>query len=457
MKAMEKKFKKLEKQITKEPRPEGAVAAVEPSLEFAFNAIHRPNQHKTELNRVNPVGLLVETILQCFSLLFSMMSTLFTGGSKILNSFQSSSSPSRARNSLKKHNRRQKAIKTHYLQRKSYFHGRHLPSPSNNGTKYGTSKPDSKYPVQSDASNGTKITKTATQQAKISSPCKGDAFRGHSLNEEIPHYAFSAKEHPRTPSTYTWSYVLLLFVTHLLLDVFFKDMHCVCKTLLTVFILLSSQTIYRWQTMKDYAFTATFSTTKMLTILDSGSTSHLFSSPSDFIPSSLSKEVTEIQVAGGKSIFSTHRGTIRLVSTTPNGSVKKILLRNALLVPELTHNLVSLRRLDDANCTTTINDGQMVIHAYDNEIIMYAPLNTGLYCPQVVVENLPPSSDDSDMPDVYKYKHNVQNVVFNPLSFPFLNVSVPKNILKISKPESCNHDQDSDLPNLCDSDDEDRQ
>ena len=143
-----------------------------------------------------------------------------------------------------------------------------------------------------------------------------------------------------------------MFFINFIIQCVWPESYALSKTLLSCAVLSGGVTLifslvhFFWATNEDaIAMVATNagegSKSFLTTIVDSGATSHLFASQYSFIQSSLKPHVSEIQVAGGKVIKSTHKGDVKLVTTLRNGEKRTILLKDALLVPSLTHNLVS--------------------------------------------------------------------------------------------------------------------
>ena len=74
---------------------------------------------------------------------------------------------------------------------------------------------------------------------------------------------------------------------------------------------------------------------------------------------------------GGKAIKSTHKGAVKLITTLLNGEKRTLLLKDALLVPSLTHNLVSLRRMDNAAYTAQLGNGKIEIVSPNYMLVVF--------------------------------------------------------------------------------------
>ena len=185
--------------------------------------------------------------------------------------------------------------------------------------------------------------------------------------------------------------VVFMFFINFIIQCVWPESYALSKTLLSCAALSGGVTLifslvhFFWATNEDaIAMVATNadegSKTLLTTIVDSGATSHLFASQYSFIQSSLKPQVSEIQVAGGKAIKSTHKGDVKLITTLRNGEKRTLLLKDALLVPSLTHNLVSLRRMDNAAYTAQIGNGRRIeIVSPNYMLVAVAHLVEGLY------------------------------------------------------------------------------
>lgn len=112
---------------------------------------------------------------------------------------------------------------------------------------------------------------------------------------------------------------------------------------------------------------------------DTGATSHLFGSLDNFIPSSIRRTSTAIRVAGGDCIYATHIGDRKLTVVLPNGQKVVRILKDCLYVPNVPHNLISIRKFDEAGFKTVISNGTMTVIDNNNTIFMQGKLQNGLY------------------------------------------------------------------------------
>ena len=114
-------------------------------------------------------------------------------------------------------------------------------------------------------------------------------------------------------------------------------------------------------------------------ILDSGASRHIFSSKDAFQPGSLRPCIVNIYTADTKNHqTSTHVGTAVLSISDDHGS-RLIKLFNALLVPDLPMNLVSLSCLDDRGCTANFKDGKIRIDLDDQHFVTAIKTGDHLY------------------------------------------------------------------------------
>ena len=93
-------------------------------------------------------------------------------------------------------------------------------------------------------------------------------------------------------------------------------------------------------------------------LVDSGATVHMTWDRGSFL--TFQEDRDSILVANGDSIAVLGRGRIQLQSTTPGGTVSKLLVPDVLYVPELTINLLSLPVLDRRGISAHAANGQMV-------------------------------------------------------------------------------------------------
>ena len=110
------------------------------------------------------------------------------------------------------------------------------------------------------------------------------------------------------------------------------------------------------------------------TILDSGATSHVFSSLAFFDVNTLRPSSVKIYLAEqGRYVRATHRGDalVRVYHSSGSGILR---LRNALLVPHIPLNLVSLSCLDTLGCRSVSERGQIRVKRH-NALMLIAYLS----------------------------------------------------------------------------------
>lgn len=94
-------------------------------------------------------------------------------------------------------------------------------------------------------------------------------------------------------------------------------------------------------------------------IIDSGTSSHIHSIPSDFVTSNPNAS-GDIRGFGGGRRRIIARGEAHLHATHPKGGTIHLRLKNTCLVPDSTSTLISVSRLDDSGCYTVFGDGKCV-------------------------------------------------------------------------------------------------
>ena len=108
-------------------------------------------------------------------------------------------------------------------------------------------------------------------------------------------------------------------------------------------------------------------------VADSGASSHMFKDLKFFRPETLVPCNTVVKAANGHKLIAKYRGTVFL--PTADG----LALHDALYVPGLTVNLLSVRRLDETGHTTTTAGGVMTIKNAVGSTVCTAALRDGLY------------------------------------------------------------------------------
>jgi len=116
-----------------------------------------------------------------------------------------------------------------------------------------------------------------------------------------------------------------------------------------------------------------FSTSSKGTILDSGATSHLFSSQAFFDVKTLRPSSVKIHLAEhDRYVQATHTGDVLLRVSDSCGS-RILRLHNCLLVSELPFNLISLSSLDRLGCRSVSEHGQIQVEL-DGSLMLIAHL-----------------------------------------------------------------------------------
>ena len=126
--------------------------------------------------------------------------------------------------------------------------------------------------------------------------------------------------------------------------------------------------------------------------LDSGCSSDMFRTNAGF--TQLVKCNIPIKVAGGKVIWATHRGVCKRTVLLTSGETSVVTFNNALVVPVLEYDLVSIRRFDEQGMETVTGSGRMVVYSGDKEVL-FAILVNGMYrlqAPAVVKESALPAA-----------------------------------------------------------------
>ena len=140
-----------------------------------------------------------------------------------------------------------------------------------------------------------------------------------------------------------------------------------------------------------------------ISALDSGATSHYFDSLDKFVPSTIKKCHVPITIAGGKKIFATHKGTIKLPVQLPNGMIVVRHLRDSFYVPGLEHNLISLRRLDELGHRMVSENGTMKVFTGSGKVFLHGSIVNGLYrlsTPAVPPQIASLADNTGSLPDV---------------------------------------------------------
>ena len=105
------------------------------------------------------------------------------------------------------------------------------------------------------------------------------------------------------------------------------------------------------------------------TILDSGATSHLFSSTKAFDPKTLKPSDVKIHLAEqDRFIKATHVGTA-VIQVCDSSGTRVLRLKNALLVPGIPLDLISLSRLDEVGCKAVSEKGKIRVERHGTHLL----------------------------------------------------------------------------------------
>ena len=339
LKAAERKIKYLNKKLSANKEEKAQLANDTNSSEYAFSAV-------SEAPAVAVCQCSVVTkVLQCLLLLITFFSSAVEIGSHLL-------SLSATLVADKINSRNSKSFKPTKSSRSSR-------------RKWYSSSRNSKSSSRMCGGRSSKFHKSKFNESKSSKKTKTAIFEQDS-NNNLKDYAFlSVLPPPPDKSELCVLYIVFMFAVNLLIQWVMPETYAFTETLVNCAVLSGGATLL--YSLVTFCCCANEDATAMVatkvagegshltTIVDSGATSHLFACKENFIQSTLKTQVTEIQVAGGRVIKSTHKGDVKLTTTLLNGERRTILLKDALLVPSLTHNLVSLRRMDNAAYTAQIN------------------------------------------------------------------------------------------------------
>jgi hypothetical protein len=114
------------------------------------------------------------------------------------------------------------------------------------------------------------------------------------------------------------------------------------------------------------------------TVGDTGATAHMFDQHANWVESTLRPYKAVVTAAGGTELNAVKRGTVRLVVQGEEGKRQVLQLRNALLVPDMGFNLVSIPQLDKEGYTVSQERGKMHIKK-DGRVVATGHLREGLY------------------------------------------------------------------------------
>lgn len=113
-------------------------------------------------------------------------------------------------------------------------------------------------------------------------------------------------------------------------------------------------------------------------IVDSGATCHMCNDEifSEFRSLETPQKVT---LGNGHALRATAEGTVTLETLLPDGSTKKCRLEYVLLVPKLSHSLLSVLKASEAGKTTRFESSGCEIVNKDNKVIAFATGIRNLY------------------------------------------------------------------------------
>lgn len=131
-------------------------------------------------------------------------------------------------------------------------------------------------------------------------------------------------------------------------------------------------------TCTNFCYTASTNSSRHGGALDSGCTSHLFSSLEGF--SSLQPCTIPITAAGGHVIHAEGRGDCQRAVKLPCGRTHVVNFKNSLYVPCLEYDLISTRRFDQEGCKTVFENNSGYVYDENGELLVYAALHQNLYC-----------------------------------------------------------------------------
>ena len=363
LKAATRKIKYLSKKLSANTEEKAQVATDAPPTEYAFSAVSGPSADQSCQCSV------LTKCLQSLLLLF----TFFSSVVGIVSHLLSLSTTLVADRINSRNLKSPKATKPSRSSRRKWYSSRRS-SPSSH---------------KMCGENSRRFHKSKSNKSKSSTKTKTATFNRQSSENNLKDYVFLSVDHANPNKTkLCLLYIVFMFVVNIIIQCVLPDSYAFSETLLRCAVLSGGMTLlYSLVTFccANEDATAMVATkaagegSLLTTIVDSGATSHLFACQQNFIQSTMKPQVTEIQVAGGRIIKSTHKGDVKLTTTLLNGERRTLLLKDALLVPSLTHNLVSLRRMDNAAYTAQIGKGKITLSSPNDMLVAVAHLKEGLY------------------------------------------------------------------------------
>ena len=140
-------------------------------------------------------------------------------------------------------------------------------------------------------------------------------------------------------------------------EVYFSDYNCSVSKSTT------SQQMSPLQA-RDSAYSARMTANSPTAIIDSGTSSHIHSHRADFLNLKSSSSGSISGFGAGKSSIA-GRGEAQLLAKLPKGGCARLKLQRACFVPNSSPTLISVSRLDEADCYTIFGDGRCV--TFDND------------------------------------------------------------------------------------------
>lgn len=113
-------------------------------------------------------------------------------------------------------------------------------------------------------------------------------------------------------------------------------------------------------------------------IIDSGSTRHICNNKNSFTTMTKLKSKVRLTLPDGKMIESFEEGTCVIKSIDKNGSTVKQTITKVLFVPEMTKNLLSIRKLMKKGYKVNFSKNKCEIK-HNNNVIAVGKIKNNLY------------------------------------------------------------------------------
>ena len=133
----------------------------------------------------------------------------------------------------------------------------------------------------------------------------------------------------------------------------------------------------------DEAFVTTHAlsaSSKRNWIVDSGATCHMSNDKEVFNELKSLDAPQEVTLGDGHALQATAKGTVTLEMLLPDGSTKRCKLNDVLLVPTLSHSLLSVSKASEAGKVTRFDNSGCEILNERNQVIAFATRVGNLYC-----------------------------------------------------------------------------